>query len=176
MKTVFKILILGDGGVGKTTLLHRYVEGKFIDTTTMTIGVEFFTKEISIDSKLCQLMIWDVTGQERFRFMIDQYFKGALGALVLFDITNMKSFVNIEKWITLLRKFYEDLPIILIAAKYDLEEFSMVGDLLANKLRKKLGINGYIKTSAKSGLNVEKPFKKIAKLILNSETNVFKKT
>jgi len=173
MKTVFKILVLGDGGVGKTTLLHRYVNGEFVDTTTMTIGVEFFTKEIQIDSKLCQLMIWDVTGQERFRFMIDQYFKGALGALLLFDITNMKSFVNIEKWMTLLRKYYEDIPVILLAAKYDLEEFSMVGDLLTNKLRNKLGIDEYIKTSAKSGLNIEEPFKKIAHLILNSETNVF---
>ncbi|MFX1274430.1 MAG: Rab family GTPase [Promethearchaeota archaeon] len=174
MKHVFKILILGDGGVGKTTLLHRFVEGEFIDTATMTIGVQVRAKELKISSDTCQILLWDVTGQERFRFMIEEYFKGALGALILFDITNMKSFVNIEKWMTLLGKFYDDLPVILVAAKYDLEEFSMVGDLYARKIQEKLGFDDYIKTSAKSGMNVEKPFKKIAKLILNSEANLFK--
>ncbi len=174
MKTVLKILILGEGGAGKTTLLHRFVKNEFIDTTTMTIGVEIHTKELKVDSKQCQLMLWDFSGQERFKFMIEEFFRGAHGAIILFDITNMKSFVNIEKWMTMLKKFCSKLPVILVAAKYDLEEFSMVGDLYANKIQEKLDLNGYIKTSAKLGLNVEKPFKKLAKLILNSEENIFR--
>ncbi|MFX1396331.1 MAG: Rab family GTPase [Promethearchaeota archaeon] len=174
MKPVLKILILGDGGVGKTTLLHRFVEGEFIDTTTMTIGVEVHTKEIVVDSKPCQLMIWDVTGQERFRFMIEEYFRGAHGALILFDITNMKSFVNIEKWIMLLKKFYNDFPVILVAAKYDLEEFSMVGDLYATKLQKRLDMIDYVKTSAKLGLNIDVPFEKVSRHVINSDNTIFK--
>ena len=175
MKHVLKILILGDGGVGKTTLLHRFVKGEFIDTSTMTIGVQVHTKELEIDSQDCQLMLWDVTGQERFRFMIEEYFKGAHGALILFDITNMKSFVNIEKWMTLLKKFYKDFPVILVAAKYDLEEFSMVGDLYATKLQKRLDMLDYIKTSAKHGLNIDSPFETVARHVVNSGMNIFKK-
>ncbi|MBN1801102.1 MAG: GTP-binding protein [Candidatus Lokiarchaeota archaeon] len=174
MKPVLKILILGDGGVGKTTLLHRFVKGKFIDTMTMTIGVEVLTKEIEIDSKPCQLMIWDVTGQERFRFMIEDYFRGAHGALILFDITNMKSFVNIEKWMTLIKKVYNNFPVILVASKYDLEEFSMVGDLYATKLQKRLGMIDYVKTSSKLGLNIDTPFELVSKHAINSETAIFK--
>lgn len=175
MKHVLKILILGDGGVGKTTLLHRFIKGHFVDTTKMTIGANIQTKELDIDSSICQLLLFDVSGQERFRFMVDEYFKGAHGALILFDITSMKSFVSIEKWITLLKKFYKEIPIILVAAKYDLEEFSMVGDLYALKIQKKLDIDEYVKTSAKLGLNVDLPFESVARKIMNSEDNIFKK-
>lgn len=164
----FKFIILGDGGVGKTTLLHRYVEGRFFDTTTMTIGVEFLTKQIEIDSKLCQLIFWDISGQERFRFMIDKYMRGVSGALVLFDITNMTSFVNIGKWVQLVKRYYQNLPIALIAAKCDLEEFSMVADIYARKTQKRFEMVDYIKTSAKSGLNVEIAFESLVKYAIKS--------
>ena len=81
-----KILILGDGGVGKTTLLHRFVHGAFIDTATMTIGAQVQSKELEIDAEICQLLIFDVSGQERFRYMVEEFLKGANGALILFDI------------------------------------------------------------------------------------------
>ena len=132
-KVVLKIIIVGDGGVGKTTLLHRYVKKEFIDTATMTIGVEFLTMEIEMMKTLCQLTCWDISGQDRFFFMIDKYMRGASGALLLFDITNMTSFVNIGKWVQIIKKQNENLPIFLIAAKCDLEEFSMVGDIIAEK-------------------------------------------
>lgn len=175
MKHVLKLLVLGDGGVGKTTLLHRFVKGEFIDTATMTIGVQIHTKELEIDSDAFQLILWDVTGQERFRFMINEFFKGAHGALILFDVTSMKSFVNIEKWMTLLNKYYKEFPVVLVAAKYDLEEFSMVGDLYATKLKKRLAMIDYIKTSAKLGLNIDSPFETIAQHIINSEININKR-
>ena len=174
MKHVFKILILGDGGVGKTTLLHRFVEGEFIDTATMTIGVQVRTKDIEIGSDYCQLLIFDVSGQERFQYMVEEFFKGVNGALILFDITNMKSFINIKKWMTLLNKFYKNLPVILVASKYDLQEFSMVGDIYATKLRERLGIIDYVKTSSKLGLNYNSPFRLIAKSILKNEDNLLK--
>ena len=93
---MFKILVAGDGAVGKTTLLHRFIEGDFIDSTTMTIGVDFHTKKMEFPPDyLVHLQLWDIGGQERFRFMVDQYLRGAKGALLLFDTTSMTSFVNI---------------------------------------------------------------------------------
>jgi len=170
----FKFIILGDGGVGKTTLLHRYVEGRFFDTTTMTIGVEFLTKQIEIESNMCQLILWDISGQERFRFMIDKYMRGASGALVLFDITNMTSFVNIGKWVQLIKKYYQNLPISLIAAKCDLEDFSMVADIYAKKTQERFGMIDFIKTSAKSGLNVEKAFKALVDYVIKTDKMISK--
>jgi len=161
-----KFLILGDGGVGKTTLLHRYVKGKFLNTSTMTIGVEFLSKQIKIDSILCQLILWDISGQDRFRFMIDKYMRGASGALLLFDTTNMTSFVNIGKWVNFIKKYYENLPIVLIAAKCDLEEFSIVGDIYAKKTAERFGMINFIKTSSKTGLNVASAFETLAEFVI----------
>jgi small GTP-binding protein len=161
-----KFLVLGDGGVGKTTLLHRYVKGKFLNTSTMTIGVEFLSKQIQMNEIICQLILWDISGQDRFRFMIDKYMRGASGALLLFDTTNMTSFVNIGKWVNLVRKYYQNLPILLIAAKCDLEEFSIVGDIYAKKTKERFGMVDFIKTSSKSGMNVDLAFETLANYIV----------
>ena len=175
MKQVaFKFLLLGDGGVGKTTLLHRYVQGKFLDTSTMTIGVEFLTKQTKLDNTNCQLILWDLSGQDRFRFMIDRYIRGAAGALLLFDITNMTSFVNIGKWVQLVKKQYKDLPIVLIASKCDLEEFSIVADIYAKKTQERFGMVDYIKTSSKNGLNVDKAFESLANHVIKSNELISK--
>ena len=165
-KKVLKLLLLGDGGVGKTTLINRFVYGEFKDSTTMTIAMDAFTKDLTLNSINYQLMIYDISGQERFRFMVEKYMKGAHGALLLFDLTLMSSFVNIEKWMTLVRKFYDNLPVILIAAKYDLKEFSMVGDILAKKTQKKFKMVDYIKTSSKSGMNVDLAFERLAQFAI----------
>ena len=161
-----KFLVLGDGGVGKTTLLHRYVKGKFLNTSTMTIGVEFLSKQIQMNEIICQLILWDISGQDRFRFMIDKYMRGASGALLLFDTTNMTSFVNIGKWVNLVRKYYQNLPVLLIAAKCDLEEFSIVGDIYAKKTKERFGMVDFIKTSSKSGMNVDLAFETLANYIV----------
>ena len=163
-----KFLVLGDGAVGKTTLLHRYVQGKFLDTATMTIGVEFLSKQVELDSILCQLILWDISGQDRFRFMIDKYMRGASGALLLFDTTNMTSFVNIGKWDNLVKKYYQNLPILLIAAKCDLEEFSIVGDIYAQKTKERFGLIDYIKTSSKTGLNIDLAFETLTEYVIKS--------
>lgn len=158
-QVLLKTLIAGDGRVGKTTLVHRYVRGEFINSTTITVGVEFLLKEVEIDQNTsCHLQLWDIGGQERFRFMVKQYIPGARGALLLFDTTSWKSFVNIDKWTQLLRIYNKKLPIVLVATKYDLKEFSMVADYYAELKQKKLNMIDYIKTSSKTGLNVGKVF------------------
>ena len=111
-KFILKILTAGEGGVGKTTLLHRYVEGKFSADTKMTIGVEFFLKETEIDSKHCTLQLWDFGGQERFRFLLESYVLGAKGALLMFDLTRMMSLENLGQWIKIVRKGDPHLPVL----------------------------------------------------------------
>ncbi len=167
-----KLITVGDGGVGKTTLLHRYVKREFIDTTTMTIGVEFLSKQIEIDGYSVNLTLWDISGQDRFFFMIEKYMRGASGALLLYDITNMPSFVNLGKWVKIVKEKIpsnENLPIMLIAAKCDLEEFSMTGDLLAQKAKRKFGMIDYVKTSSKTGLNVDDAFEKLIRHIIKTQ-------
>jgi Ras-related protein Rab-1A len=167
-KVVLKILITGDSQVGKTTLLYRYIEDEFVDTTTMTVGVEFSYKELQFNNTIVQLQIWDIGGQERFRFMVDKYIKGAHGALLLFDTTSMKSFVNVKKWERLLRKENSDLPILLVGTKADLDEFSVVQDYYPELTAKKLEMVDYLKTSSKLGLKVDEAFKILCKDILNN--------
>ena len=173
MKQVaLKLITIGDGGVGKTTLLHRYVKREFIDTTTMTIGVEFLSKQVSIEDVKVQLTLWDISGQDRFFFMVDKYMRGTAGVLLLFDITNMTSFVNLGKWIKIVREKNpnkKELPILLIAAKCDLEEYSMVGDLYAEKATKKHGMIDFVKTSSKTGMNVDLAFEKLIRHALMAE-------
>jgi small GTP-binding protein len=166
---LLKVLIAGDASVGKTTLVHRFVKGKFVDTATMTVGVEFLMKEIEIEDNVsCHLQIWDIGGQERFRFMVKNYIPGARGALLLFDTTSMTSFISIDKWTQLLRLYDKKLPIVLVATKCDLVDFSMVADYLAKLKQRKLKMINYIKTSAKTGLNVDSVFDSLARHIMNN--------
>ncbi|MFO8018718.1 MAG: Rab family GTPase [Promethearchaeia archaeon] len=166
---LFKILIGGDAAVGKTTLLYRYVDGIFKNDTTMTVGVEVRVKEVELESTKCQLQLWDLGGQQRFRFLMSNYVPGANGGVVLFDTTSMSSFVNIKKWTQLFRHKNKSLPIILVATKCDLEAYSIVKDYYANLKRKQLNMLDYIKTSAKTGLNVDTVFKSLAQTLIDNE-------
>jgi len=149
-------------------MVHRYIQREFIDTTTMTIGVDFFTKKLHMSDVTVILQLWDIGGQERFRFMVEKYLRGAHGALLLFDTTSMTSFVNIQKWYQLLRQDNPLLPIVLVGTKKDLEEFSMVGDYYAQKTQEKFKMIDYIKTSSKIGLNVDKAFDVMVEYLLKN--------
>jgi small GTP-binding protein len=127
-KFILKILTAGEGGVGKTTLLHRYVEGKFSAETRMTIGVEFFLKETEIDGKQCTLQLWDFGGQERFRFLLESYVLGAKGALLMFDLTRMMTLENLEQWLNIVRKGDPNLPVLFLGTKLDLADEIQVDD------------------------------------------------
>lgn len=166
---LLKILIGGNASVGKTTLLYRYIDGVFKEDTTMTVGVEFRVKEVELESTKCQLQLWDLSGQQRFRFMMEKYVPGADGALVLYDTTSMSSFVSIKKWTQLFRSKNKSLPIILVATKCDLEDYSIVKDYYAKLKVKKLNMLEYIKTSAKTGLNVKTVFKDLAQALVDNE-------
>jgi len=163
---VLKIIITGNGGVGKTTLLHRYIEGKFLVNTCMTIGVEFFIKELEIDGDKVLLQIWDFGGQERFRFLLKNYAKGTRGALFLFDLTRPLSLENIDNWIDICRSEDPTVPILLIGSKADLEDSSSLDERFIQNMLEKYNFFNFIKVSSKSGSNVETAFKLIAEEIV----------
>ena len=130
---VLKFVTSGDGGVGKTTLLNRFVNGRFLTDTKMTIGVDFLLKEIILDNIKVTLQLWDFTGQEHLRFMLEKYSYGSQGAFFMFDLNNIsRSLRNIEIWWNLIRK-HGEIPVLLIGTKYDL-----VSEIPSNQKRYKM--------------------------------------
>jgi small GTP-binding protein len=163
---VLKTIITGEGGVGKTTLLHRYIEGKFIVDTKMTIGVEFFLKELDIDGEKVLLQIWDFGGQERFRFLLKNYAKGAKGALFLFDLTRPVSLESIEEWLEICRGEDPRVPVLLIGSKADLSESVVLDESFIHKFKDKYDLFDFMKVSSKTGDNVESAFECLAREIV----------
>jgi small GTP-binding protein len=169
-KFILKILTAGEGGVGKTTLLHRYVEGKFSADTKMTIGVEFFLKEIDLGGKQCTLQLWDFGGQERFRFLLESYVLGAKGALLMFDLTRPMTLENLQQWVSICRKGDPNLPILFLGTKLDLINDIMVDDDYALTFKEQFNLFDYMKISSKSGENVSEAFELLTKKILERQT------
>lgn len=170
-KFVFKILVAGNGGAGKTTLLRRYVEGVFDESTIETVGVDFYIKELNFDdlddfSTNCSLQLWDLGGQERFRHLLENFVMGARAALLLFDLTRMPLINEIIAWVNLVRIHDMDLPIILVGTKSDLDDAIAVDDETALNIKETFNMVDYIKTSSKSGTNVEVAFKSIIKFLI----------
>ena len=175
---IFKVLLLGNSDVGKSSLILRYVDQVWSDTFVPTIGVDFKVKTLEIDNKQIKMQIWDTTGQERFRNVISSYFRGSHGILLIYDITNRDSFKNLENWLIEIEKnASQNVLKILIGNKNDLvndrEIQSEEGQAFANR-------NGmeFIETSAKMNTNVTEAFEALAKLMMkfNSENkNVLNK-
>ncbi|MFW9822584.1 MAG: Rab family GTPase [Candidatus Thorarchaeota archaeon] len=159
-KSTFKIIVAGDGGVGKTTLLHRYIENRFYFDTKMTIGVEIFNKIITFEKgSYCSLQIWDFSGQERFRFLLDSFVMGAKGALVLFDLTkNPRLLERIDDWVNLIQKQNKDTPMVLVGTKADLEDKIIVGEEAISNLMARHNFLQFFTISSKTGLNVNEAF------------------
>ena len=166
---LFKVLTAGDGGVGKTTLLHRYIHDTFVANTQMTLGVEFFTKELEFDEASVMLQLWDFGGQEQFRFMLERYALGAKGALILFDLTRYVTLESIEEWVRICRKGDPNLPILLIGSKLDLEEDIQIDDETVLQIKEKFGFIDFIKVSSKTGESVEATFSQLAEIVLKNE-------
>ena len=167
---VLKVLTGGDGGVGKTTLLHRYVEGKFSSATKMTIGVEFFLKELMIDDQKVLLQLWDFGGQERFRFLLKSYVIGARGALLMFDLTRAMSLERIPEWVNICRKENPNLPILFLGSKADLLDDMNISKDYIMSFKEKFNLYDYLEVSSKTGNNVESAFESVTREILKSRT------
>jgi small GTP-binding protein len=118
---LFKIVIIGDSGVGKSNLLSKYVNNAFQENTKATIGVELSTKTVEIDGKVIQNQIWDTAGQERFRAITTAYYRSAVGAIIVFDLSKSNTFENLKKWLKEVQDYAEpSTSVIVIGNKSDL--------------------------------------------------------
>ena len=169
---MFKICFFGDGGVGKTTLIGRYLTGIFKSNQTLTIGVDFHVKKIRIDDTIVSPQIWDFAGESRFRFLLPSYVVGASGGIFMYDITRFSSLKNFPEWIEIFKKGFsgsveKQLPVIMVGSKLDLSYKRAVSSKEAFDLAKEQNLYGYIECSSKDGRNVEDIFTEIAKLMIN---------
>lgn len=167
---VLKVLTAGEGGVGKTTLLHRYVEGKFSSATKMTIGVEFFLKELMIDDQKVLLQLWDFGGQERFRFLLKSYVIGARGALLMFDLTRAMTLEKIQNWVNICRDENPNLPILFLGSKADLADDINISKDYIMAFKEQFNLYDYLEVSSKTGKNVESAFESVTREILRRRT------
>ncbi|MHA1999912.1 MAG: GTP-binding protein, partial [Promethearchaeota archaeon] len=117
---LFKVIVLGDGGAGKTALTVRFAQGYFQDSYKMTVGVDFSVKLIQVGERKVKLQTWDTGGQERFSFVRPLYYRGAMGALLVFDVSNRESFEHLPNWIEELTSNADPVPFVLVGNKVDL--------------------------------------------------------
>uniref|UniRef100_A0A8C4R2I4 RAB10, member RAS oncogene family n=1 Tax=Eptatretus burgeri TaxID=7764 RepID=A0A8C4R2I4_EPTBU len=163
---LFKLLLIGDSGVGKTCILFRFSDDAFNTTFISTIGIDFKIKTVELGGKKIKLQIWDTAGQERFHTITTSYYRGAMGILLVYDITNSKSFENISKWLRNIDEHAsEDVERMLLANKCDMEEKRMVSREKGEQIAREHGIRFY-ETSAKANVSIEKAFLTLAEDIL----------
>lgn len=162
---LFKLLLIGDSGVGKTCVLFRFSDDAFNSTFISTIGIDFKIRTIELDNKKIKLQIWDTAGQERFRTITTAYYRGAMGILLVYDITNEKSFDNIKTWIRNIEQHAsEDVEKMILGNKCDMEDKRVISKEQGEKLATEYGVP-FMETSAKANINVEEAFVKIARAI-----------
>jgi len=165
----FKILTIGESGVGKTCILRRFVENKFLKNHLATIGIDFKTKNLTINNKEIKLKIWDTAGQERFRNITTQYYKGADGIVLVYDVTDDGSFEKIRDWMAQIQANAEkdDLGLVLLGNKCDVEP-RVVTEEQGNKMAEELHIS-YFETSALTGQGIKEAFEQLARDIMKKK-------
>ena len=155
---LYKIIIIGDSGVGKSNILGRYLHNEFKHDTKSTVGVEFGSKQLKVDGVNIKLQIWDTAGEERYRAITSAYYKGSKGCFIVYDITSEISFENVEKWYEEIRKSAEkEISVILVGNKCDLENERKVSIELGQSKAKNLNCP-FFETSARSEVNIKEIF------------------
>ena len=158
---MFKVVLVGDSFVGKTNIMSKYIKNEFHEDSKATVGVEFGSKQFTVEGHSIKAQIWDTAGQERYKAITSAYYKGAKGAFIVYDITRKQSFDSVEKWVNDVTAVADKkITIILIGNKCDLEDQRQItkeqGEEKANKLE-----IAFLETSALSGENLDKAFDKM---------------
>ena len=167
---LFKVLLIGDSSVGKTSVLLRYVDDTFNPEFQTTIGVDFKISTFQLNGKVIKLQLWDTAGQDRFKNIVASYYRGAHGIILAFDITNSASFQNVNRWYEEAQNYLQkSVPKLLIGNKADLSHQRAVRPEEAKELADRLGVQ-YIETSAKNSQNVKLAFETLSRSILNHAT------
>lgn len=171
---LFKMLIIGDSGVGKSSILLRFTDDTFTESYLSTIGVDFKIRTIEIDGHLIKLQMWDTGGQERFRTITSSYYRGAHGVILVYDVTEELSFRNIKQWLCEIDRYAcEDVSKLIIGNKSDMSN-KVVDFDYAKSFADDLGIE-IMETSAKNSNNINKAFETMAMIIKKRYPNIEKK-
>jgi len=162
---LFKLLLIGDSGVGKSCLLLRFADDTYTESYISTIGVDFKIRTIELEGKTVKLQIWDTAGQERFRTITSSYYRGAHGIIVVYDVTDNDTFTNVKQWLQEIDRYAsEGVNKLLVGNKSDLTPKKVVEYSVAKEFADQLSIP-FLETSAKSATNVEQAFLTMAKQI-----------
>lgn len=168
----YKICLIGDGGVGKTTLVNRYISGKYGEDFKMTIGVDFYVKSLEIDGINVSLQIWDFAGEHRFKNLLPNYVIGASGGIYMYDISRFSSLNNMEGWMDVIQKSHIEqknyLPMILVGGKSDLASQGkrVVDPEFARDYGKTRNLIDFLECSSKTGENVVRIFELLSRKLL----------
>uniref|UniRef100_A0A0E0MS70 GTP-binding protein n=2 Tax=Oryza TaxID=4527 RepID=A0A0E0MS70_ORYRU len=159
---LFKLLLIGDSGVGKSCLLLRFADDSYLDSYISTIGVDFKIRTVEQDGKTIKLQIWDTAGQERFRTITSSYYRGAHGIIIVYDVTDQESFNNVKQWLNEIDRYASDnVNKLLVGNKSDLTANKVVSSETAKAFADEMGIP-FMETSAKNATNVEQAFMAMA--------------
>jgi len=166
---LFKLVLIGDSGVGKSCLLLRFADDSFTDSYISTIGVDFRFRTVNIENKTVKLQIWDTAGQERFRTITSAYYRGAHGIIMVYDVTNYESFEHVEEWLNEVNRHASESTLkLLVGNKADLNDDKKVDTDEAKKFADGLSIS-FLETSAKNATNVEAAFLTMAKQLIEAK-------
>lgn len=159
---LFKLLLIGDSGVGKSCLLLRFAEDTYTESYISTIGVDFKIRTLELEKKTIKLQIWDTAGQERFRTITSSYYRGAHGIIVVYDVTDRESFNNVKNWVKEIERYAsENVVKLLVGNKSDMSSKKVVTFEEGKALADSLGVS-FLEASAKNSHNVEQAFRTMA--------------
>lgn len=160
---LFKLLLIGDSGVGKTSILFKFSEDTFSPAFISTIGIDFKIRTIEVDGKKIKLQVWDTAGQERFRTITTAYYRGAMGIMLVYDVSNLKSFENISNWIRNIEMHAtQDVELMILGNKCDIADKRQVSKEKGEQLALQHSIK-FMETSAKANINIEEAFTTLAR-------------
>ncbi|ETE69393.1 Ras-related protein Rab-3D [Ophiophagus hannah] len=162
---MFKLLIIGNSSVGKTSFLFRYADDSFTSDFVSTVGIDFKVKTVYRNEKRVKLQIWDTAGQERYRTITTAYYRGAMGFLLMYDISNQESFNAVQDWATQIKTYsWDNAQVILVGNKCDLEDNRVIPTEDGKRLADELGLE-FFEASAKDNINVKQVFERLVDII-----------
>ncbi|CAL8305229.1 unnamed protein product [Merluccius merluccius] len=165
---LFKLLIIGDSNVGKSSLLLRFADNSFSGSYITTIGVDFKIRTVDIDGERVKLQIWDTAGQERFRTITSTYYRNTHGVIIVYDVTNPESFVNVKRWLNEITQNCDNVSKILVGNKNDDPTRKQVDTQDAMGFGESVGVRVF-ETSAKENINVEEMFMAFTHMVLRAK-------